>query len=161
MSSYLTETANISSRTKLSEALILKLLTFGPRDPRIGDRPSPWGRGGTGEAVRGFHAPQIKQPSGSRPEVQPQKAITALGTLNLDRLHSVSADSRNKDRAQPPHQNRANFLFFFFLKYVQKGSDYAKSQWKKFDFNKGYRRITYCTIQMRVPVSIHYGVCEC
>lgn len=109
-----------------------KLLTLGPRDPRIGDRPSPWGRGGRREGFRGLHSPQINQPSASRPEVQPQKAITALGTLNLDRLHSFSADSWDKDTGScsPPVQRKHVFFFFSKRIYVHRETDYAKPQWK-------------------------------
>lgn len=102
--------------------LIPKPLTLGPRDPRIGDRPSPWGEGERNEGFSGLHAPQINQPSASRAEVRPQKAITALGTLNLDRLHSFSADSGNKDRAYTSHYNSGKNSFFFLqIEYTYKG----------------------------------------
>lgn len=120
-----------------------KLLTLGPRDPRIGDRPSPWGRGGRREGFRGLHSPQINQPSASRPEVQPQKAITALGTLNLDRLHSFSADSRDKDTGSrsPPVQQKHVFLFSNRI-FVQRNADYAKPQWKTLIWMKATEELT-------------------
>lgn len=69
-----------------------------------------------------MHSPQINQPSASRPEVQPQKAITALGTLNLDRLHSFSADSRDKDTgSRSPPVQRKHVFFFFQKEYMYIG----------------------------------------
>lgn len=139
-----------------------KLLTLGPRDPRIGDRPSPWGRGGRREGFRGLHSPQINQPSASRPEVQPQKAITALGTLNLDRLHSFSADSRDKDTgSRSPPVQRKHVLFFFQKEYMYIGRLIMPSHNEKPWFEWRLLKYTYCTIQMRVRVSIHYGARKC
>lgn len=88
----------------------------------------------------------------------PQKAITALGTLNLDRLRSFSADSRNKDRAHTPHQNSGNYLFSQ-IEYTYKGRLITPSHNEM--KNLISIRITYCTIPVRVRVSIHYGVRKC
>lgn len=159
-SSYLTWTAkHFRSRTKL---FFLKLLTLGPRDPRIGDRPSPWGRGGRGEGFRGLHSPQINQPSASRPEVQPQKAITTPGTLNLDRLHSFSRRQwEQRHRLLLSHYYYRNMIFFMNRMYAQRKTDHAKLQWKTLTWMKATKELLTVRFRSESEVRMNYSVRKC